>query len=289
MLGKTSSTEILEKYHVDNSSTGEVTQEELKQLQQNVEAYNDSIEELGISSSVNDIISSTDKQSVYSEELSDIQSQIDEIEASLTNTMSPQELIDADRNIKSLRSKQQEVLNLSTASNALEISNAYLQQKQDALIEEQSSAEQELQEAEANVSTILSDIPISFADGNYTVTSEYGYRVHPITGVVTFHNGIDYAIPEGTTLLSLFNGVVKEATYDSASGNYVIVESTDTAGNTFDVGYCHMSQLDVSKGQEVTAGQSLGLSGTTGNSTGPHLHLTFKINGVYYNPTYLFQ
>ena len=82
------------------------------------------------------------------------------------------------------------------------------------------------------------------------------------------HNGLDYGCPLGTPILSPHNGTIKEATFDAGGyGNYIKVESANEGSIL-----AHLSQISVSVGQEVQEGQLLGLSGNTGNSTGPHLH-----------------
>lgn len=107
-----------------------------------------------------------------------------------------------------------------------------------------------------------------------TVSSEFGMRVHPITGVLQLHNGIDLVNGNpNTPILAANSGKVVQASgeYYDWYGNYVVIQHSDGLYT----GYAHLSRIDVTAGQTVTAGQQLGLMGTTGPSTGEHLHFQF--------------
>jgi hypothetical protein len=86
------------------------------------------------------------------------------------------------------------------------------------------------------------------------------------------HTGIDYAMPIGTPVLAVASGKIKDVINDKSYGKVVILTA-----DKYDIWYCHLSQQDVKKGQSVSVGEQLGLSGNTGNSTGPHLHLETRI------------
>ncbi len=116
---------------------------------------------------------------------------------------------------------------------------------------------------------------------SYTrVSSEYGYRVHPIYGTQKFHSGVDLAAPSGSPILAAYDGTVVGAAYNASMGNYVMIDHGD---NLYTI-YMHASKLLVSSGQTVSRGQKIALVGSTGNSTGPHLHFTVKLNGSYVTP-----
>ena len=116
---------------------------------------------------------------------------------------------------------------------------------------------------------------------SYTrVSSEYGYRIHPIYGTQKFHNGVDLAAPGGSDILAAYDGVVVAATYNASMGNYVMIDH----GNELYTIYMHASSLLVSAGQSVSRGQRIALVGTTGNSTGNHLHFTVRKDGSYVSP-----
>ena len=106
-------------------------------------------------------------------------------------------------------------------------------------------------------------------------TSAYGWRVHPITGKNSFHNGIDLAGPQGTPIYAAKSGTVTTATYSGAYGYYVTINH----GDGYSTLYAHMTHYVVSSGQYVSQGQVIGYMGSTGWSTGPHLHYTVYYNG----------
>lgn len=116
---------------------------------------------------------------------------------------------------------------------------------------------------------------------SYTrISDDYGNRMHPILGVQKFHNGIDMAAPGGTPILAAYDGKVVAAAYSSSMGNYVMIDHGDSLYTI----YMHASALYVSKGQEVSRGDKIAAVGTTGRSTGNHLHFSVRLNGNYVNP-----
>lgn len=112
------------------------------------------------------------------------------------------------------------------------------------------------------------------------LSSPFGYRVHPIHGTYGFHSGVDLAAPAGTPIKATRGGTVTRATYDSASGYYVTVNH----GDGFSSSYLHMTHYIVKAGDKVSQGQILGYVGSTGWSTGNHLHFSIYFNGVAQNP-----
>lgn len=116
--------------------------------------------------------------------------------------------------------------------------------------------------------------------GYVCVTSSYGYRVHPITGNYTMHNGVDLAAYEGTAIYATKSGYVTTATYNYAYGNYVTINHMDGFSSL----YGHMIYSTVNEGQFVSQGEVIGYVGSTGYSTGPHLHFTIYYNGDTVNP-----
>ena len=112
------------------------------------------------------------------------------------------------------------------------------------------------------------------------LSSPYGWRIHPVYGDYRFHRGVDLSAPQGTPIYATRSGTVTRATYDSSSGYYVTVNH----GDGFSSSYLHMTHYVVSVNQKVTAGQLLGYVGSTGTSTGPHLHFSIYYNGTAQNP-----
>ena len=116
---------------------------------------------------------------------------------------------------------------------------------------------------------------------NYTrISSPYGWRIHPVHGDRRFHSGIDLAAPSGTPIYATRGGKVTIAKYSSSAGYYVHIDHGDGFGSR----YMHMTHYVVSAGQKVSAGQLIGYVGSTGTSTGPHLHLSVYYNGSTVNP-----
>ncbi|MDO5034581.1 MAG: peptidoglycan DD-metalloendopeptidase family protein [Actinomycetaceae bacterium] len=114
----------------------------------------------------------------------------------------------------------------------------------------------------------------------YPVTSPFGYRFHPIYEQWRLHSGIDYGVPCGVPTLATANGVVTAVSYNQISGNYVTLNYGIVGGNSYQTMYLHLQGTAVSVGQTVSRGQVVGYVGTTGSSTGCHLHFELIRNGV---------
>lgn len=112
------------------------------------------------------------------------------------------------------------------------------------------------------------------------ITSYFGYREAPTKGASTYHQGIDISVPVGTAVLATGAGEVVTAAYSPSGGNYITIYH----GNGVYSYYMHCSSLSASVGTQVSAGQQIALSGSTGISTGPHLHFAIYANGSYVNP-----
>ena len=112
------------------------------------------------------------------------------------------------------------------------------------------------------------------------ISDDYGWRLHPTLNVQKFHNGVDLAAPGGSNILAAYDGKVVGAAYSSTMGNYVMIDHGDGLYTV----YMHASSLCVSSGQEVTKGQVIAKVGTTGRSTGNHLHFGVRLNGEYVSP-----
>jgi murein DD-endopeptidase MepM/ murein hydrolase activator NlpD len=113
------------------------------------------------------------------------------------------------------------------------------------------------------------------------ISSAFGMRLHPVLGRREMHWGVDYSSPAGTPVFSVAEGIVIESGFDPASGNKVAVRHKDNTSSW----YLHLSSRSVSKGQRVGSRQIVGRVGSTGRSTGPHLHFGFKQpNGAWMSP-----
>ena len=112
------------------------------------------------------------------------------------------------------------------------------------------------------------------------MSSGYGMRTHPVLGGRRGHKGIDLAGPTGTPIYATADGVVSRADWFSSYGLYVSLEH----GGSLQTRYGHMSRLNVAAGQRVRKGEIIGYVGSTGRSTGPHLHYEVRVNGEAVNP-----
>ena len=115
------------------------------------------------------------------------------------------------------------------------------------------------------------------------ISSRFGRRFHPVLGYNRMHKGIDFAVPTGTPVMAAGSGAVTFAGYTPGFGNLVVVSHT----NGYSTAYGHLSRFSsgVKKGARVRQGQLVAYSGSTGMSTGPHLHYEVRVNGAQVNPT----
>lgn len=135
---------------------------------------------------------------------------------------------------------------------------------------------------------IYSDGPIITGSGSYkwptpgytNITSRYGYRIHPIFHTSKLHTGVDVGAPSGASIYAADGGTVAIAVYSSSYGNYVLINHNNGTSTL----YAHMTSMAVSQGQNVEQGAVIGYVGSTGNSTGPHLHFEVRVNGSTTNP-----
>ena len=116
--------------------------------------------------------------------------------------------------------------------------------------------------------------------GYSRITSPFGMRVHPITGVYKLHTGMDVGAPIGANFVAANSGIVVKAEYNRAYGNMVMINH----GGGIMTLYAHGSEILVQVGQQVLRGDPVLKVGSTGYSTGPHAHFEVRVNGVYQNP-----
>lgn len=233
--------------------------------------------------------------------------EITEFDQGIINEMiSLKQGVEAGRNeLLNYKAEQEEARALvQTKQNEL---NAKIQEKQsyiqslekdinkyDSLIKEKTAQEESLkkqiaaQSSKSSTSSSSSGSRIVYSGGVFCwpapsysyISSEFGYRVHPVYGTKKYHSGLDMAAPGGSPILAAANGTVKFAGWNGGYGNCVIIDH----GNGIQTLYGHSSRLLVSAGQSVTRGQKIALVGTTGTSTGNHLHFEVLNNGKATNP-----
>ncbi|MEG1846175.1 MAG: M23 family metallopeptidase [Oscillospiraceae bacterium] len=117
------------------------------------------------------------------------------------------------------------------------------------------------------------------------ITSKFGYRINPVTNKYGFHTGMDIAAKQGTNIASAYDGTIKKVGFSAGRGNYVIIEHAKAVETV----YCHCSEILASEGAVIRSGETIAKVGTTGESTGPHLHFEIHINGVICNPMWLYE
>ncbi len=219
--------------------------------------------------------------------IEDYQMQIDQIaaakeiiETEKNEQVEAREILEGKRSqIKAKQQEQQQLIDaLSKDINELK--------KQEAEME---AAERQIQ-AQINAALGKSDQKSVTYTGNgkfilplasYTrISSPFGYRIHPITGTRKLHSGIDYAAPGGTAIFAAEDGVVLTSGWINGYGYTVTINH----GSGYVTLYAHCSTLIAKAGQKVTKGQTIARVGSTGNSTGNHLHFEVKVNGVAQNP-----
>jgi murein DD-endopeptidase MepM/ murein hydrolase activator NlpD len=135
----------------------------------------------------------------------------------------------------------------------------------------------------SNPTSFFSSIPNIKPVGG-SITSNFGFRVHPVYHLNLFHAGIDFSAPEGTRVQSTGDGIVAFSGYDKGYGQKISINH----GYGFKTVYAHLSKSLVRQGQKVKRGDIIALSGNTGVSTGPHMHYEVHKNNVIVNPTAYF-
>ena len=116
--------------------------------------------------------------------------------------------------------------------------------------------------------------------GYSRISSTFGWREQPLPGASTNHKGVDFAAPTGTPIYAAADGTVTSAGYSGNAGNMIIINH----GNGLQTYYMHCQQIYVTAGQKVSKGQNIASVGSTGNSTGPHLHFQVMSGGTPVNP-----
>ena len=223
------------------------------------------------------------------ESLLALQRQIEEDKAALESAKAEQESakaaqVAARQELKSQESEVDKLIGeISAQEDQLEKIEADLKKAADAANAEIKKKEQELA---SQIKNVPSESGFLWPLTNYnTLSSLFGNRIHPITGKPNNHTGIDIPAPKGTPILSAKSGVVSISTKNRSYGNYVVVSHSDGTSTL----YAHMSARIVSEGQTVKQGQKLGAVGTTGSSTGNHLHFEIRVNGSRVDPVSYFK
>lgn len=211
----------------------------------------------------------------------EIKEEYEELNAMQDSLIAKQQQVEA-----MLSEKESEISNLESE---LGSANAKLKKLKEAAAEAERK-KQEAAAAAAASSSSSSSAGAAVVSGNgmfthpcpgYTrISSYFGYRKAPLAGASTNHKGMDLAAPTGTPIYAAAGGTVISAGYSGNAGNLIIINH----GNGLQTYYMHCHKIYVSAGQKVSKGQNIGQVGTTGNSTGPHLHFQVMKNGVPTDP-----
>ena len=172
---------------------------------------------------------------------------------------------------------------ISNKENAIREYEAEIKaQEEEIRMLEAAVAEERRQLIESSGSAMTYDGGVfKFPLASYTrVSDDYGMRMHPTLGVEQFHNGVDFAAATGTAIFAAYDGKVAAAAYSPTMGNYVMIDHGDGLATI----YMHASALYVSKGDVVAKGDTIAAVGSTGRSTGSHLHFSVRLNGSYVSP-----
>lgn len=232
-----------------------------------------------IASAKAEIQASRDELQAAQEELTALEDQLAEQRSEADGMIT--ELM-ANRDELLATSEEYEALEDEVRQQILETQAAY----EDALADEEARRQIEAARQEANSGSINSPSSPSSSGFLYplgataTITDAYGYRYHPIYGYYKMHYGVDLAVAYGTPIYATKSGTVTTATYGSANGNYVSISHNDGYGSL----YAHMDHYTVSVGEYVNQGDIIGYVGTSGWSTGPHLHFEIFYGGTNVNP-----
>lgn len=157
-------------------------------------------------------------------------------------------------------------------------------QEQDRLAQEVEKWEQEQADKGEPPVVVSGDGTLGNPAEGYPITSQFGYRIHPITGTRKLHTGTDFGVPCGTTLHAAGDGVVVSAGWNGGYGNRVVISHGEIDGKSIASTYNHNTKVLVSAGDVVKKGDPISLSGTTGSSTGCHLHFEILEDGTYVDP-----
>ena len=160
--------------------------------------------------------------------------------------------------------------------------------------DEENEKEETTQNEEKTVHTSVNDTALKQLSTNIVAenmcipvdyqrnSSEYGYRYNPVTGNYALHSGIDFAAPEGQEIYAAADGIVNKAMFSTDLGYFVQINHSSGLYST----YAHCLELKVEQGDKVKKGDLIALVGSTGQSTGPHLHFEIKLNDTILNPIY---
>jgi murein DD-endopeptidase MepM/ murein hydrolase activator NlpD len=222
------------------------------------------------------------------QQVADAKSQLEDSKTQQESALSDQQ--SAQDQLKSQKSElDQQNASIETIMEQLKASETQYQSQLDTLDDQTSAIDSQIQQKEAALEAQLASQNYQYETGtgycwplpgHTYISSPFGARKAPLAGATTYHNGVDIPAPSGTSILAARGGVVVTSDYNSSYGNYVVISH----GNGDSTLYAHMSKKAVSEGDSVSQGQVIGYVGTTGSSTGNHLHFEIRVGGSRQNP-----
>ncbi len=238
-----------------------------------------------------------------SNDMSEFMTNMDMVQKIYDNDMQVLESMEKKYEKIDLQKKQLEALKQQLASqqsvaqdkqDALEVSRGTVADKKGEVLKDNAALSAQLDTLNAEADALVSKIRALQDDsavygggalawpvpGKTKITSPFGYRIHPILKTKKLHTGIDISAGTGTKVVAAGDGKVIMAGWNNSYGNVVMIDH----GSGIVTVYAHNSKLSVSTGQTVTRGQQIASSGSTGMSTGPHVHFEVRLNGAYKNP-----
>ncbi len=237
------------------------------------------------STSMSDLLTNMDMvERIYESDtdlLSVLQGQYDEIDAEKRTLQELKDKLVAQQDEVKAKKAALEADQRSVEAKRSEVekSNAELTKQIDAFNQEAKALEAEIVKLQSEKAYVGGGM-IWPSAASRRITSPFGNRLHPILKVYKFHSGVDIGASYGTNILAANSGTVIKAGYNSSYGYMVMI---DHGGGIVTL-YAHSSKLLVKTGDVVKKGQTIALIGSTGMSTGPHLHFEVRVNGVYKNP-----
>lgn len=235
-----------------------------------------------------------EKYKKISKKISDNESKLISLQSQLKNKQNTLENIlkENSKQLEYLSTKQSELedILIIQEKEELAIKQAILNASKVESVKDQSSdsvqqVDEDVKKPAQQTTEVVSSDKVSSTElqrpvTSYRLTSKFGMRTHPITGDRKLHGGVDLAAPKGTPIMSSQSGTVVISQYSSSYGHYVVVDHGDGLSTL----YAHLSERLASVGDKVSVGQVIGKMGSTGMSTGSHLHFEVRVNGEKINP-----
>lgn len=212
----------------------------------------------------------------------DLENEKAELSVKVTESEEKQEQLQT--NIDKLQSKleelNQEAEGLNSEIKRLQEENRRKREERKRQQQQQQQQQEQGDDEPGNVDVDYNGGPFVWPTTSTYITSEFGYRVHPITGIYTGHTGIDIGVGMNSPVYASASGTVIISGWYGGYGYAVVIDH----GGGISTLYGHNNSLNVSVGEEVSQGQVIAASGSTGNSTGPHLHFEVRVDGACVDP-----